>query len=245
MRCAMPLSLINPLTSERNRKNVCLNRPEQVVKKRLKHAMRRRTRNGLIVAFLFVLLPVWVVLDHQFGDPLRQYIRQSTYPDGDWQKYHGRVFTVLEVVDGDTIDIDVPDGKHPDTRVRLIGVDTPETKHLTVGLMYYGPEATEFTTSMAMGKQVTVLLDATGDQRGRYSRLLAYIQLPDGKVLNAEIIKNGYGYAYLSYPHSEFSAYQMLMQRAIDNKTGLWQSAMRDDLPKWLRSKRPDLLRYR
>jgi micrococcal nuclease len=206
--------------------------------------MRRTTRNALIAAFCFFLLPAWVVLDHRFGDPLRHYIEQRTYPDGDWQKYHGRVFTVMEVIDGDTIDIDIPDGEHPDTRIRLIGVDTPETKHPTVGLMYYGPEATAFTTRLSLGKQVTVLLDTTGDQRGRYGRLLAYIQLPDGNILNAEIIKNGYGYAYLSYPHSEFSAYQMLMQEAIDNKTGLWKNATRDDLPKWLRSKRPDLLRY-
>ena len=206
--------------------------------------MHRRTRNGLIVAFCFFLLPVWIVLDHQLGPPLRQYIQQSTYPDGDWQKYHGKVFTVLEVIDGDTLDIDIPDGEHPDTRIRLIGVDTPETKHPTTGLMYYGPQATEFTTSMALGKRVTVLLDTAGDQRGRYGRLLAYIQLSNGKILNAEIIKNGYGYAYLSYPHSEFSAYQTLMQQAIDNKTGLWKNATRDQLPKWLRSKRPDLLRY-
>jgi len=215
-----------------------------VAKKRPKRAMRRTTRNALIIMFFFILLPVWVVLDHQFGNELRQYIQQSTCPAGDWQKYHGKVFTVLEVIDGDTLDIDIPDGEHPDTRIRLIGVDTPETKHPTVGLMYYGPEATEFTTSMAMGKQVTVLLDTAGDQRGRYGRLLAYIQLPDGKILNVEIIKNGYGYAYLSYPHSEFSTYQMLMKEAIDNKAGLWQNATRDQLPKWLRSKRPDLLRY-
>jgi len=206
--------------------------------------MHRTVRNGLIAAFIFVLLPICVVLDHQFGDHLRQYIQQSTYPDGDWQKYHNKTFTVVEVIDGDTIDINISDGKHPNTRIRLIGVDTPETKHPTVGLMYYGPQATEFTTSLALGKQVTVLLDTAGDQRGYYGRLLAYIQLPDGRVINAELVKNGYGYAYLSYPHSEFSNYQSLMKEAIDNKVGLWKNATRDDLPKWLRSKRPDLLRH-
>jgi micrococcal nuclease len=241
----MPLNLTNLQTSERNRKQGCLNRLEPVTKKRLKHAMRRTTRNALIAAFCMVLWPAWIVVDHQFGVSLRQYIQQQTYPDGDWKKYHGRAFTVLEVVDGDTLDIDIPDGEHFDTRIRLIGVDTPETKHPTVGLMYYGPEATAFTRRLALGKKVTVFLDTAGDQRGRYGRLLAYIQLPDKKVLNAEIIKNGFGYAYLSYPHSEFSTYQMLMQQAMENKAGLWENATRDDLPQWLRSKRPDLLRYR
>jgi micrococcal nuclease len=215
-----------------------------VVKKKLKHAMRRTTRNALIAAFCFILLPVCVVLDHQFGDALRQAIEQRTLSEGDWQKYHGKVFTVLEVIDGDTLDIDIPDGEHPDTRIRLIGVDTPETRHPTVGLMYYGLEAAAFTTRLALGKKVTVLLDTVGDQRDRYGRLLAYLQLPDEKILNAEIIRNGYGYTYLSYPHSEFSVYKVLMQQAIDNQAGLWKNATRQQLPRWLRSKRPDLLRY-
>lgn len=206
--------------------------------------MSRTRRKALIAAVFFIAMPVLVTLDHQLGDPLRRLIQQSTYPDGDWQKYHGKTFTVLEVIDGDTLDIDIPDGDHSDTRIRLIGVDTPETKHPTVGLMYYGPEATAFTTQQAQGKQVTVFLDTASDQRDRYGRLLAYIQLPDGKILNAEIIKNGYGYAYLSFPHSEFAAYKDLMQQAMDNKRGLWKNVTRDDLPKWLRSKRPDLLRY-
>ena len=206
--------------------------------------MRRETRNALIAVFFFIVIPALVVLDHRLGGRLRQHIYQTAYPDGDWQKYHAKVFTVLRVIDGDTLDIDVPDDKHEHTRIRLIGVDTPETKHPTVGLMHYGPEATEFTASLALGRQVTVLLDTVGDQRCRYGRLLAYIQLPDNKILNAEIIKNGYGYAYLSFPHSEFAAYQILMQEAIDNKVGLWENAVRDDLPKWLRSRRPDLLRY-
>lgn len=215
-----------------------------MAKKRSKHAMRRATRNALIAAVCFVLLPAWIVLDHRFGATLRHSIQQQTLPAGDWQKYHGKVFTVLEVIDGDTLDIDIPDGEHSDTRIRLIGVDTPETKHPTVGLSHYGPEASAYTKRLVLGKKVTVLLDTAGEQRGRYGRLLAYIQLPDGNILNAEIVKNGYGYAYLSYPHSEFSNYQMLMQQAIGSKAGLWQNATRDDLPKWLRSKRPDLLRY-
>jgi endonuclease YncB( thermonuclease family) len=215
-----------------------------VVKKKLKHAMRRTTRNALIAAYCFILLPVCVVVDHQFGDALRHAIEQRTLAEGDWQKYHGKVFTVLEVIDGDTLDIDIPDGEHPDTRIRLMGVDTPETRHPTVALMYYGPEAAAFTTRLALGKKVTVLLDTVGDQRDRYGRLLAYLQLPDEKILNAEIIRNGYGYAYLSYPHSEFSAYKVLMQQAIDNQAGLWKHATRQQLPRWLRSKRPELLRY-
>ncbi|MDH4203821.1 MAG: thermonuclease family protein [Phycisphaerae bacterium] len=206
--------------------------------------MSRTQRNALIAAFFFILMPVLVVLDHQYGGHLRQAIEQTTYADADFQKYHRKTFTVLEVIDGDTIDINIPDGKHEDTRIRLIGVDTPETKHPTVGLMYYGPEATQYTMRQALGKQVTILLDTVSDQRDRYGRLLAYVVLPDGRVLNAELIKDGFAYAYLSFPHSEFTTYQALMEQAIAEKKGLWANAARDDLPKWLRSKRPDLLRH-
>jgi len=212
--------------------------------KKHKHAMRRTTRNALIAAFFFILMPALMVLDRQYGGRLRQAIEQTTYADADFQKYHRKTFTVLEVIDGDTLDIDIPDGKHEDTRIRLIGVDTPETKHPTVGLMYYGPEATQYATQQTLGKQITILLDTVSDQRDRYGRLLAYVVLPDSRVLNAELIKNGFGYAYLSFPHSEFTTYQALMEQAIAEKKGLWANAARDDLPKWLRSKRPDLLRH-
>ena len=206
--------------------------------------MRRTTRNALIAAVFFILMPALIVLDRQFGDVLRNTIEHTTYAEGDWQKYHNRSFTVNEVIDGDTLDIDIPDGKFPDTRIRLLGVDTPETKHPRVGLMYYGPEASRYATEKALGKTVTLRLDTTGDIRDRYGRLLAYVILPDGKVLNAELIAEGFGYAYLSFPHSESPLYEALMEQAMDEKKGLWQKATRDQLPKWLRSKRPDLLRY-
>lgn len=206
--------------------------------------MSKTKRNALIAAFFFFLMPILVVLDHRFGEPLRQRIEQSTYSDADFQKYHRQSFTVLEVIDGDTIDINIPDGTFEDTRIRLLGIDTPETKHPTVGLMYYGPEATKFTTEKALGQQVTVLLDTVGDVRDRYGRLLAYVVLPNGNVLNEELIRNGFAYAYLTYPHGEFDEYKLLMEEAMSKKTGLWGNVTRDQLPKWLRSKRPDLLRH-
>ena len=77
----------------------------------------------------------------------------------DLEKYHAKTFTVVNVVDGDTIDIDAADGKYDHTRVRLWGIDTPETKNPKTGVMYFGPEAAEFTKELALGKPVTVYLD--------------------------------------------------------------------------------------
>ena len=87
--------------------------------------MRRTTRNALIVSVFFIVMPLLVVVDHRFGDSVRRHVEQLTYADADFQKYHRKTFTVLEVIDGDTLDIDIPDGEHDDTRIRLIGVDTP------------------------------------------------------------------------------------------------------------------------
>lgn len=215
-----------------------------MAKKKPKMAMRRTTRNALIAAVFFLLTPALIVLDHRFGDSLRKSIERTSYAEGDRKTYHGRTFTVLEVIDGDTLDIDYPDGDYPDTRVRLLGVDTPETKHPRMGVMHFGPEASRFTEERVQGKQVTLYLDTVGDHRGYYGRLLAYVQLPDGRILNEELIKEGYGYAYLSFPHSQFDKYADLMETAIAEKKGLWKDATRDDLPQWLKSKRPDLLRH-
>jgi endonuclease YncB( thermonuclease family) len=143
----------------------------------------------------------------------------------DRQRYHDREFFVTNVVDGDTLDIDALDGNKLTTRVRLIGVDTPETKKPGTPVMYYGPEASEFTRSAADGKLVTIWLDAAGGTRDRYGRLLAYVRLPDGRVLNE---------AYQKYVQLEASA--------MRNERGLWRDVRREQLPDWLQKKKPKLL---
>src|SRR3989338_7085144 len=86
--------------------------------------------------------------------------------------------TVVRVVDGDTI---VLDG---DEKVRLIGVDTPETVDPRKPVQYFGKEASEFTRRMAEGKRVRLEFDQ--DTKDRYGRTLAYVYLEDGTFLNAE-----------------------------------------------------------
>lgn len=209
-----------------------------------RYAMRRITKNAIAAAFFLIAVPSIILMDRQYGGVLQKSIQKAAHTDPDWQKYHGRQFAVIEVIDGDTLDIDVPDKGFSDTRIRLLGVDTPETKHPTIGIMYYGPEAYNFSKQTALGQKVTVLLDTVGDQRDKYGRLLAYVVLPDGRVLNEEIIRLGFGYAHLGFSHSKYAEYEALMEQAIQSKTGLWAGAARDDLPKWLKQKRPELLRH-
>jgi len=121
-------------------------------------------------------------------------------PKSDWEKYHNKQFKVVHIVDGDTIDVDCPDGRFRHTRIRLLGVDTPETVKPNTPVQYYGPEARRFTEQMAYGKIVTLKLDRMRT-RDRYNRLLAYVILPDGRNLNLQIIAEGYGYADPRFDH--------------------------------------------
>lgn len=203
--------------------------------------MSRRRRN-LIITVCLVLALVVSWLDRNKAQPLREAIgQQSTHTD-DRARYHGKSFKVVNVVDGDTVDIDIPDGKYDHTRIRLLGVDTPEVQNRRYDAMHYGPEASAFTKDLALNKQVTVIIDTVGNVRDRYNRLLGYIELPNGKTLNEELIRNGYGYADLRFAHSHYDKYLELQNQALAAKTGLWQHATKEKLPKWLQREAPGIL---
>ncbi len=199
--------------------------------------MSRRRRAGIIVlCLLAVVLFAW--LDHKW-QPQPKTEEQAA---NDFQKYHAKTFTVVKVVDGDTIDIDIPDVNDSYTRIRLWGVDTPETKNPNVGLMYFGPEAAEFATKLVLGKPVTVYLDEGNNTRGKYGRLLAYVQLPDGRFLNEALLTEGYAYADLRFRHSLYNKYKQLDASARGLKKGLWEKVAREQLPEWLQRMKPNLL---
>ena len=122
------------------------------------------------------------------------------------------------VIDGDTIVVDI---KGKQEKVRLIGVDTPETKHPKKPVERFGKEAYLFTKEMVEGKEVR--LESDQQRRDRYGRLLAYVYLMDGTFLNAEIIKQGYGFAYTRYPFKYLEKFRGYEREARENKRGLWE----------------------
>jgi micrococcal nuclease len=211
--------------------------------RRKRYAMSRKKKNILLLMFFFFIVPALVIVDRMGGVSLRHTVQRSLYDGDDWKKYHERVFPVAKVVDGDTIDLAIPDGKYQTTRVRLLGVDTPETKNPKTGVMYFGPEASEFTHKLCENKSVTVLLDTVAEQRDKYGRLLAYIRLPDGSILDERLIAEGFGYADSRFEHSFYDKYAQLQEQAIEKKRGLWAGVSRSQFPEWLRKRRPDLLR--
>ena len=126
-------------------------------------------------------------------------------------------YLCTRVVDGDTIIVKM---KGTEERVRLIGVDTPETVHPEKPVAFFGKEASAFTKRMAEGKSVR--LESDWQERDKYGRLLAYVYLEDETFLNAEIIKRGYGFAYTRFPFKYLDKFRKYEREARENIRGLW-----------------------
>ncbi len=138
---------------------------------------------------------------------------------GDREKLAG-FLSVTKVVDGDTFWVD--DGSEKGLKIRLIGVDTPETVHPQKGVEYYGKEASNFAKSLLEGKKVRLEFDV--DRIDRYGRTLAYVYLSDGTFLNAELVKKGYAHVMTVPPNVKYSENFLELEReARKNRMGLWK----------------------
>ncbi|MFV0316571.1 MAG: thermonuclease family protein [Microthrixaceae bacterium] len=96
---------------------------------------------------------------------------------------------IQRVVDGDTI---VVESEGVDDRVRLIGIDTPESVKPGSPVECYGKEASAYTESLLPeGTEVVLVRDV--EVRDRYDRLLAYVyRASDGLFVNLDIVEQGY-----------------------------------------------------
>lgn len=127
-------------------------------------------------------------------------------------------FRVKRVVDGDTLLLE------GGTRVRLIGVDTPETKHPHRPVDPLGVEAADFVRRHVEGRRVTLRFDR--ERRDRYRRVLAYVYVEDW-FLNEEIIRAGYSRAVTRFPYSTRMKrrFREAETEARDHHRGLWRDS--------------------
>ncbi len=144
------------------------------------------------------------------------------------KKYEAYVY---RVIDGDTIDVLIGDKIY---RIRLLGVDCPETTveknkpyeyDAITDLEYlaiWGRKAKEFTELKLKGKTVYIEFDESAGLKGYYGRYLAYVYLKDGTDFNALLIKNGLARVYTEGTFKKESEYVKLEQFAKTNKIGLW-----------------------
>jgi len=155
----------------------------------------------------------------------------------DRTRYQSRAFTCTNIVDGDTIDIDIPDGRYEQSRLRLWGVDTPEVSGKGRREMHFGPQASQFTTKKLLNKEVYIEL-AADRTRDIFGRVLAYVYLQEsGELFNALIIEQGYAYADTRFDHPKMGLFVQLEEEARQESRGLWKNLQAEQMPGWRRKK--------
>lgn len=129
------------------------------------------------------------------------------------------LYTVSRFVDGDTIAVNM-NGKTE--KIRMIGVDTPETHKPNTPVQCYGPAAAAYTKNTLTGKKFRLVSDSLSTDRDRYDRLLRYVVLTDGRTFNKMLIENGYGFFYPYFPFTKSDEFAAAQQSAKSTNRGLW-----------------------
>jgi micrococcal nuclease len=145
---------------------------------------------------------------------------------------------VERVVDGDTLLLENR------ARIRLIGVDTPETVRPDHPVEPFGPEATEFTREKieSVGGEVRLVFD--GDRKDRYDRFLAHVYVGE-ELLNESLVRSGLARARTEFNYSEEykKRYRRAEKEARDSNRGIWsleENRFQVLPPTTLRLRRPD-----
>src|SRR5699024_1893473 len=124
------------------------------------------------------------------------------------------------VIDGDTVEVKMPDGDKES--VRLLLIDTPESVHPDKPEQPYGKESSEYAKDkLPEGKKVNLEYD--GPKRGTYDRLLAYIWV-DGENFNQKMLEKGYArYAYeYDPPYKYQDEFQEAENKAEEAEKRIW-----------------------
>lgn len=152
----------------------------------------------------------------------------------EWRPLYGIKYKVevVRVIDGDTIDVILPNGS--EGRIRFLGIDTPETRPDmnrineydnitdTEALAEWGLKAKNFTRAQLEGRTIKIQFDKKAGLKGYFGRWLAYVYTSNGTDFNAELITRGYARIYIEGNFSKKEEYLELEKEAMNNKIGLW-----------------------
>lgn len=128
---------------------------------------------------------------------------------------------VARVVDGDTVDVQFADGRAE--RLRLIGMNTPETVDPRKPVQCFAREASAHAHELLDGQAVTLDGDPSQDIRDRYGRTLAYVWLPDGSLFNRRMIAEGFAHEYTyRVPYLYQADFKAAERSAREQQLGLW-----------------------
>ena len=129
--------------------------------------------------------------------------------------------TVSKVVDGDTIDVRMPDGA--EQRIRMLGIDTPEVfGEVECG----GPEASAWTKGyLPVDTRVELVSDPSQTLKDQYGRLLRYVtKLSSGTDVNRKLVAKGWArlFVWRDDPFERVASYRKALHRAKGAERGIW-----------------------
>lgn len=164
---------------------------------------------------------VWVIAGlYDFMEKRGNAPTLPTIQIGSTVSQKGEYYKVLRVIDGDTIEIDMRGNKE---KVRLLGINTPETVDSRRPVQCFGKEANTRMKQLSLGEEVYLEFDDSQSLRDTYDRLLAYVYLKDGQMLNRKMLAEGYAYEYTYLiPYSYQKEFRELVKFAKESKRGLW-----------------------
>ncbi len=187
----------------------------------------RYRRKSPVWLFLLLIFCIWAA--DRFGAQLDEAALRAG---------NGYV-TLSRVVDGDTLEV-LKDGRKQ--KVRLIGIDCPESVHADSSLnTRFGERASQFTKSVLSNEsRVELRYDKQGEDL--YGRILAYVYLDDGRMLNEIILEEGFAQTLFIKPNVRYqNRFERLEKDALVTGKGLWGDP---DFLDYVRSKQPPMQKH-
>ena len=127
---------------------------------------------------------------------------------------------VTRVIDGDTVILAT------NQHVRYLGIDTPEIRKKVRGEWEYAPEPYGLeakTLNVSLVEGALVQLEYDKIRRDKYGRILAYVRLEDGTLVNAELLKSGLARVFIIPPNDRYAdLFYQFEREANDRKRGIW-----------------------
>jgi len=150
-------------------------------------------------------------------------------PNSEVQIDNSRLYAVTYVDDGDTFRINVDDRE---VRVRMLGVNTPETVDPRKKVQCFGPEASTQTKSLLKKRKVRLEFSPGRELKDGYGRYLAYVYREDDLFLNEFLIKNGFAREYtVGSPYTLQARFKAVQIGAQQEKAGLWGACKSQKTP--------------
>ncbi len=179
--------------------------------------------SGLVfgIALILLIVPKMSLVQQTTEAPSRVPGARSAVSSSFVSELTEAMFSVIHVVDGDTIDVRDAAGKTE--RVRLVGIDTPETVDPRKEVQCFGKEASAYVKKILDGKTVT--MEAKPDEdRDSYGRLLRYVFVEE-KDIGLTLLSEGYAFSVCKkFPHAKCETYEAAAKKAESAQLGLWSA---------------------